>query len=120
MNSTVVATEKTRIIHVIPVTALPRSVREVIVRGLLQLHQQSYSLGHSLSTSQCCGSTRRDKPRITMLAYEMEGNPCFEASDYVKQTIDTQKQEIHVYERVKQNNQVDLAHDLAGMLKLGS
>ena len=33
-------------------------------------------------------------------AYEMEGNPCYEAS---KWTTDTQKQEIHVYERVKQN-----------------
>ena len=35
-------------------------------------------------------------------AYEMEGNPCYEAS---KWTTDTQKQEIHVYESlsVKQN-----------------
>ena len=35
--------------------------------------------------------------------YEMEGNPCYEASNCVKQTTDTQKQEIHVYERVKHN-----------------
>ena len=34
-------------------------------------------------------------------AYEMEGNPCYaEAS---KWTTDTQKQDIYVYERVKQN-----------------
>ena len=39
-------------------------------------------------------------------AYEMEGNPCYEASNdinYVKQMADTQEQEIHVYERVRQN-----------------
>ena len=37
-------------------------------------------------------------------AYEMEGNPCYEASNCVKQTTDTQKQEIHVYERVNTTN----------------
>ena len=35
--------------------------------------------------------------------YEMEGNPCYEAAN-IKQTTDsTGVQEIHLYERVKQN-----------------
>ena len=44
----------------------------------------------------------KDESRV----YEMEGNPCYEASsDIMKQTTesDTQKQDVHVYERVKQN-----------------
>ena len=50
---------------------------------------------------------RQDKDNnVESRAYEMEGNPCYEASNdinYVKQMADTQKQEIHVYERVRQS-----------------
>ena len=45
----------------------------------------------------------KDDNHVESREYEMEGNPCYEVSGYVKQTTDTQKQEIHVYERVKQN-----------------
>ena len=50
------------------------------------------------------GRTRDTDAQSSAAKYEMKGNPCYEASNnYMKQTTDTQKHEIHVYERVKQN-----------------
>ena len=35
--------------------------------------------------------------------YEMEGNPCYEAASMKQTTDSTGVQEVHLYERVKQN-----------------